>query len=124
MNSHAIAERAGLIRHRNYVAQIKKDPELIKQAREMIERAEKSDAETVGLRLWRLVLNEPVQSIIDYMLNEGEVGQLLRSNSPFSILIGQTDTEQRRNTWQIAAQELSIERTSSALHVQLQPTST
>ncbi len=110
MNSHAITERAGLIRHRGYVPRIRNEPELIQRAREIIESAEASKLETLGLRLWKLVLNEPIQGVIDHMLDEGEVGQLLRSNSPFSILIGQTDTEERRATWQMAKQELLAEQ--------------
>ena len=107
MDSHAIAERASLIRHRLYAQEIERDPGLLAAAAEFVAKTQETRDDTFGIRVWKYLLTQPVSDLLDRMLDQGEMGQILRSNSPFSVIIGQKDISERRLTWKMAIEELS-----------------
>lgn len=76
IDSHAVAERANLIRHRLYAEVIEKDPSLIQQALDMILRDNASGHSTFGTRIWAYILTKEPEQTIQYMLDPGQVGQL------------------------------------------------
>jgi hypothetical protein len=105
IDSHAIAEQARLLSHRLYADAVRHDPDLIGLAKSRIE-ADLAGGGTLGHKLWQLLLEKPRDTIIEGMLQDSELGRLLRSNSPFSTLIGVTDTHDRNRIWRQAKSDL------------------
>jgi hypothetical protein len=105
--AHDITERDRLLRARGYAEEIARRPELVEQARGRIDRAVTGGECTLGERLWQRVLREPVGFVVDCMLRDDPEGRLLRSNNPFSVLMGPTDQAERRETWRQAREDLS-----------------
>jgi hypothetical protein len=101
-DSHDVAERARLLSHMSYVDDIQKDPGLVHRAAQHTEKAiERGDA-TVGERLWYYVFTHRPDDMIELMIADTEAGRLLRSNSPFSRMIGIRDPQVRDIVWKIA----------------------
>lgn len=113
MNGHDIAEHARLLSHRRYALVVDADADLIDEARIAIEEALTKDGATTGQKLWQLILRRPWAEVRKRMLDDGPEGRLLRSNSPFSTLIGVRDPEERTRLWQQAKRELSDLKISS-----------
>jgi hypothetical protein len=65
----------------------------------------------MGERLWQALLQLDSDEVIAHMLDDGEAGSLLRSNSPFSRIIGITDQTIRAKLWKRAKTELSAKAT-------------
>lgn len=106
VTSHDVAERARLISHRIYAEQIELQPQLIDEARGFLERGIAENGGTMGHNLWQLILTRPWSQVRDRMLQDDAEGRLLRSNSPFSHLIGIQDESIRRQIWRKAKAEL------------------
>ena len=100
IDAHDINEQARVLSHRHYATVIDQRPELIEQARSLLSHCIPKDGGTPGQRLWELILQRQWQDVRERMLAYGAEGRLLRSNSPFSRLIGITDSEERRPLWQ------------------------
>lgn len=108
LDSHDVAERARLISHRLYAQHISQSPMLLEQARARLERG----ATTEGEEMWLQLLKRQPREIIQRMTEDTPEGRLLRSNSPFSVLIGVSDVNERRRIWNQAKSELSRAQTS------------
>ena len=106
MTAHDIAERARLLSHRRYAEIIDADQPLITQARRLLEGGDQQ-ALTTGQLAWRALLKLQWNEIRSQMLRDDPQGRLLRSNSPFSIMLGETHPDQRRQLWRRAKFELS-----------------
>ncbi len=111
LDSHDIAERARLISHHLYAEQIRKDPSLIGQARARLSRGTR----TAGEDMWVQLLRCRPREIIQRMTEDTPDGRLLRSNSPFSVLIGVSDVNERIKIWSQAKSELSTLTTTCEL---------
>ena len=111
MNAHDITEHANLIHHRIYAEQIRNNPHLIKRAISLLEDGVANNGETVGERIWLKLLKGPWHKVEVLMLSETEEGRLLRSNSPFAMLIGISDVNERMALWRQARYELSRRKT-------------
>lgn len=111
MNAHDITEHANLLHHRIYAEQIRNNPHLIKRAISMLEDRVAHNGETVGERIWLKLLKGPWPKAEVLMLSETEKGRLLRSNSPFAMLIGISDINERMALWRQARTELSRRKT-------------
>lgn len=105
--AHDVTERERLIRAGEYAAEIMRRPELVDQARDGIDRIVAGDHSTMGHRLWQMLLREPVGFVVECMLSDDPEGRLLRSNNPFSLLIGSVDAAERKRTWRQARNDLS-----------------
>ncbi|WP_210358086.1 hypothetical protein [Sphingomonas beigongshangi] len=115
MTGHDIAERTRVLSHGIYARAVDTDPTLIEQAKAQIERLISGDRGTKGHELWQLLLRRPWPEVRARMLAETPEGRLLRSNSPFSTLIGIQDPDERSRLWRQAKHDLSARTTSSAL---------
>jgi hypothetical protein len=107
IDAHDIAERAKLLAHRHYAQRIRETPDLLARARTEIDKAVQGGSATIGQQLWAETLSLDQDAMLGIMLEDGERGRLMRSNSPFSRLIGVHDPEARSETWQQAKRELS-----------------
>lgn len=105
MDAHEINERFRLLTHRVYAQRIDEDPTLIARAATAIQQTIEHGEPTLGERMWSALLTLPATTIKASMLDCGPEGRLLRSNSPFSELIGVTDIEDRRALWKQAQNE-------------------
>lgn len=117
MNSHDIAERTSLLAHRIYAEKISEQPEMLLVAKDRLQRCIKEQGGTLGQKLWIRILRRTWPEVREKMLADDQYGRLLRSNSPFSMMLGVTDPEQRRQLWRQANSELSLNKTSSEQHV-------
>lgn len=104
---HALAEEERRIRSFKYAEAIRDDPYLLVRASGLIASVVKSGEATIGQELWSRILREPVEFVIRCMTADDAEGRLLRSNNPFSFLVGQTATADRRQTRLEAANRLS-----------------
>jgi hypothetical protein len=104
---HALAEEERRIRSFQYAEAIRDDPYLLLRASELIASVVNSGEATIGQELWSRILREPVEFVICCMTADDAEGRLLRSNNPFSFLVGQTSTADRRQTRLEAANRLS-----------------
>jgi hypothetical protein len=112
-NAHDVAERARLISHNRYVEIIDHDPSLLHKAKGMLERGVAENGGTMGQRLWLIImLHGDWRDIRERIIRDDEDGRLLRSNSPFSELIGIHDQDERTEIWRRAKAELSAQTTS------------
>lgn len=109
--AHDITERATLIRARGYADIVRQHPEHVQAAKAYIADLLAADAQTAGHLLWRRLLDEDLETMLERMTSDDPQGRLLRSNNPFSVIIGFTDEEERRRTWQQAKNELSTSST-------------
>ncbi len=107
MNAHDIAERSRLLHHRKYAVSIDQDRSILHQASENLEHIINSNGGTAGEREWLTLLKRPWPEVRSKMLKDDAYGRLLRSNSPFSNLIGNANPEERIAIWRRAKSELS-----------------
>jgi hypothetical protein len=114
IDSHEVAERSRLLSHRLYAERLRDCPALIDQARDQIEESVRNGVATVGECLWHHVLQQSLDDVVGHMVRDDEGGRLLRSNSPFSRIIGVRDPELRSRLWRQAKIELSARTTSGA----------
>lgn len=117
MDSHEIAEQARILSHKRYAEVINTDRCLLDEARDMLERAIDEHGGTEGHRMWVSLLNDTWPQICQQMLSDCPEGRLLRSNSPFSQLIGISDVTERLKLWQEAKSALSAQMTSTEQRV-------
>ena len=110
MTAHDIAERVRLLSHTRYAKIIDGDLSLIKQARKFLENGDQETL-TSGQLVWKDLFASNWRNIRHEMLRDDPHGRLLRSNSPFSLILGETDPERRRKEWQQAKLELSHKTT-------------
>lgn len=103
---HALTEEERLVRSFRYAEAIRNDPCLLLRASELIASAVENDEATVGQELWSRILRESAEFVIRCMTADDPEGRLLRSNNPFSLLVGQTSTADRRLTRLEAAKRL------------------
>lgn len=115
MTGHDIAERTRVLSHQVYARAIDADPSLIEQAMAQIDQMVSSDRGTSGHELWQLLLGRPWPEVKARMLDDTPEGRLLRSNSPFSTLIGIGDPNERSRLWRQAKHDLSALTTSNTL---------
>ncbi len=114
MNPHDINDRVNLLSHRIYAEKIRENPAFRDEALAMIRRGVAKNGGTVGHRMWLAALQESWESAEARMLADTPEGKLLRSNSPFSQLIGISDVEQRIALWRQAKRELLVENDGKA----------
>ena len=107
MNAHDIAERSRLLHHKEYAARIDQDRGILNIASRNLRDILQTNGGTAGDREWIELLKRPWPEVRIKMLNDDASGRLLRSNSPFSKIIGTTDPEERTKTWRRAKSELS-----------------
>jgi hypothetical protein len=96
--AHDINEAERMLRARHYADVLRERPELVQAATTRIAMVVETSEATLGQRLWHALLGEPLDMIIRCMTADDADGRLLRSNNPFSVLIGQTDVAARRQT--------------------------
>lgn len=113
VTSHHVTEQARLISHRLYAKAVDGKPELVEEARAFLDEGIADNGGTMGQRLWQSVLKRPWHQVRERMLADDPEGRLLRSNSPFSHLIGIADDQLRRRIWREAKAELYTLGTSS-----------
>ena len=106
ITSHDVNERARLISHHLYAEQIDARPDLTDRAREFLDRGIAENGGTMGQQLWQSILKWPWHQVRERMLQDNPEGRLLRSNSPFSEIIGIGDEQGRRTIWRQAKAEL------------------
>ena len=106
MNAHDIAERSRLLNHKEYAAKIDQDRSILGIASRDLRKILQTTGGTAGEREWIELLKHPWPEIRSRMLNDDPQGRLLRSNSPFSRIIGNTDPEERTKIWRQAKSEL------------------
>ena len=107
VDSHRITEQASLLSHQAYAEVIDKDHSYLGKARAIIfERLALGNA-TTGEEQWSKLLQLPWDEIRQRMLDDTPNGRLLRSNSPFSVIIGISDPDMRRKLWRRAKHDLS-----------------
>ncbi len=111
LDPHNIAERAKLLSHRIYAAAVDANPDLLTDAVTLIDRGISDGGGTIGHYLWQNLLKNPWRDIKQRMLEDTPEGRLLRSNSPFSHIIGVQDTDTRIRIWQLAKAELCSQAT-------------
>ena len=110
LDAHAITERAKLFGHILYAARIDEEPGLITKAIALLEDGAAADALTLGEEHWLTLLTTTVwPDVRAVMIADTPEGQLLRSNSPFSLLIGLKDDNTRRALWRLAKVQLLYE---------------
>lgn len=114
-DGHLVAELARVLSHKLYAEAILRDPGLIPAAAKVVDRLQATGQATLADRMWQRLLSLGADRVIPAMLDEGETGRLLRSNSPFSRLIGVEDANVRKALWQIASFEALTRSTSGAL---------
>jgi hypothetical protein len=103
---HEINERARLISHCLYAEAIEREPGLLDEVYQCAKRL-KGSARTSGEDRWLGLLETRDWTLIrQAMLDSGPEGRLLRSNSPFSIVIGIEDVAHRRRIWREAKAQL------------------
>lgn len=115
MNSHDIAERTRLLSHEIYAPAIDADLHLLAQANALLAQLIEDGEQTTGHELWQLILCRPWPEVRSRMLSDTPEGRLLRSNSPFSTLIGVRDPEERTRLWRQAKLDLTIEAIADPL---------
>ena len=113
MNGHDITEQTRLLSHQHYAVVIDRDPELIGRAASLLAEHISAHGGTGGQRLSALILGRPWDEARKRMLGDGAEGRLLRSNSPFSTLIGIPDPKERKRLWRQARRDL-MDRMSSS----------
>ena len=97
--AHDVVEAERLLRSRKYAETLRQRPELFKRASDALASLVERDDATLGQRLWHALLREPAETVILCMTADDPEGRLLRSNNPFSVLIGEADSGERRSTW-------------------------
>ncbi len=98
LTAHDITEAERLLRARHYADVLRSNPKLVRDAVMRIAPIVETDEATLGQHLWYALLGEPLEVIIRCMTADNAEGRLLRSNNPFSILIGQAVITERRRT--------------------------
>lgn len=116
MNSHDIAEQARVLSHQHYAKIVEGNRCLLDAAREVLAHGINDHGGTEGHRMWVKLLDESWPEICRQMLSDSPEGRLLRSNSPFSQLIGISDTTERLKLWQQAKSALLAQMTSTGSH--------
>lgn len=106
IDGHKVTERTSLIHHELYATVIDKDLSQIDRASAVIAEEISANGGTIGERMWQELLQKPWRTIRRSMLADTPEGRLLRSNSPFSIIIGIHDPETRRRLWRQAKHDL------------------
>lgn len=96
--AHDVNEAERLLRAHHYAEVLRKRPELVLEAATRIAQVVGAGEATLGQRLWHALLGEPLDMIIRCMTADDAYGRLLRSNNPFSMLIGQADVAARHQT--------------------------
>lgn len=109
-DAHRIAEQASLLSHRAYAAIIDKDQDCVGRARLLISQRIADGGATIGEECWNELLQRPWSEIKQRMLEDTAAGRLLRSNSPFSLVIGIADPDRRRQLWRQAKRDLDGDR--------------
>lgn len=107
MKPHDVTEHAILLNHERYAEIVDAMPEVLDSARENIRTEIYAHGGTSGQRLWHRLLKLPWYQVRQRMLATGAEGRLLRSNSPFSVVVGISDPEERRKIWRQAKYEIS-----------------
>ena len=111
VDAHKITEQTSLLSHRLYAEVIDEDHRYIGQARALLEQRLENGQATIGEQHWQQLLQRPWTEIRQHMLEDTAAGRLLRSNSPFSFIIGISDPDVRRQLWRQAKNELSAATT-------------
>lgn len=91
MNSYDLAEHMKLLCHHFYARVVDEDPNLLEEAKRLIEQDIAENGSIVVTLSWRYTLKTPWPAVREEMLRDDFEGRLLRSFSPFSVLIGKTD---------------------------------
>lgn len=111
ITAHDITEMERLIRAETYRDVILTSPALVASAKQQITRLIHNGEATLGQCLWLALLDQPHSFILACMTADDAEGRLLRSNNPFSTLIGERDTGERVKTWRMAKARLSPKQT-------------
>ncbi|GFE77464.1 hypothetical protein [Novosphingobium sp. TCA1] len=111
VTAHHITEMERLIRAETYRDVILTNPALVASAKQQIAHLIHNGEATLGQRLWHALLDQPHSFILACMTADDAEGRLLRSNNPFSTLIGERDTNERVKTWRMAKARLSPKQT-------------
>ena len=114
VDAHKITEQTILIAHRIYANLIDQDHGYLDRARCLLESKHNSGSLTAGEEAWLGLFDAPWTSIRTAMLADTPNGRLLRSNSPFSLVIGISDPQERRQLWRQAKHDLSVATISHA----------
>ena len=107
VDSHEVAEQYRILSHGLYAEAIRRNPALLTEAKAKIDRQVDAGG-TTGHRLWQVLLTLGEDEILGRMVEDSEVGRRLRSNSPFSTLIGVTDPAIRHDLWQEAKTKAAL----------------
>lgn len=109
-DSHTIGARYRLLSHLIYAEALRRDPSLLDRARELVADRLRSDECTFTDRMWAVLLTLSLEEVIRGISSDAPEGDDLRSNSPFSILIGLRDVEERNALWRRASLEVRREQ--------------
>jgi hypothetical protein len=85
---HAEHDRVSLAMARRVADELRRRPELVREALANLERWAARNAGSPGLlrcyEEWRSILNRPIEQVCDALLRTDDEGQRLRQNSPFA----------------------------------------
>lgn len=116
LDAHAITERATLFHHILYAGRIDEEPGLIMKAIAMLEDGAAASALTLGEKHWLTLLTTTAwPDARAVMIADTPEGRLLRSHSPFSLLIGLRNEGTRRALWRLAKVQLMHEAAETGL---------
>lgn len=109
--AHDVLERERIIRTREHAEQILVNRQLVQQAQVFVDAACENGNGSSGQLLWQDLLRLDLETILTKMMADNPEGQLLRSDSPFHIILRYTDDVERRRSWRRAKVELSTNQT-------------
>jgi hypothetical protein len=88
---HERKDEISLAMGRRVAARLSRQPELLKVARENLDRWTRRNADAPGLLRcyaeWRGILDRPLEEICDLLRSDSEEARRLRQNSPFAGVI-------------------------------------
>lgn len=105
MTTHDIVERTRLLSHQRYAELIDTDHSILDRVNDYLQNADDCLL-TLGQRDWKVLLKKQWAEVKREMLRDDPRGRLLRSNSPFSSILGEGDPDRRRLLWRQATSEL------------------
>lgn len=105
-SAHAILEHIRLIKAREHAELIRANPDLIAQAQSYLKEQSWARSPSSGQLLWHDLLLQDVETISAEMISDTPSGQLLRSDSPFHVIVDDTNEADRKAMWRRAKAEL------------------
>ena len=105
MDLHRLAEERSLELHRAVAAILEQDPARVEQARALLDRWIRAGSISAAYSSeWTKLLNGPVKSLLEVLVDEGERARALRQCTPFAGFI---DPRTRWRIWREVRERMS-----------------